>query len=124
MHHGQETCGRVLSGKARAIICNVWRPLVGPVLERPLAVADRQTVLDERDLAMTLPAPPGCRTGESQMVRFHPEQKWYYLSRMQPDESVFLKIFDSKAGVGSPHSVRLLFGLATHILTDAYPDVY
>lgn len=106
MHHGEETLSRVLSGKARAIICNVWRPLVGPVLERPVAVADRRTVIDERDLAMTLPPSLGCRTGESQMLRYHPDQRWYYVSQMQTDECLLLKIFDSKSGVGSPHSVR------------------
>ncbi|KAG9100025.1 hypothetical protein FRC06_004604 [Ceratobasidium sp. 370] len=104
MNHGQEACDRVLRGEARAIICNVWRPLIGPVLDRPLAVADRRTISDERDLAMTLPAPPGCRTGESQMVRYHPDQKWYYASGMRPDECLMLKIFDSKTGLGSPHS--------------------
>ncbi|QRV85227.1 hypothetical protein RhiJN_13245 [Ceratobasidium sp. AG-Ba] len=104
MHHGQETLDSVLRGDARAFICNVWRPLIGPVLDRPLAVADRRTILDNRDLNLTAPALPGCRTGESQMIRYHPDQKWYYPSGMQLDECLMLKIFDSKTGVGSPHS--------------------
>ncbi|KAF8600106.1 hypothetical protein BDV93DRAFT_589925 [Ceratobasidium sp. AG-I] len=104
MYYGQETCDRVSAGEARAIICNVWRPLRGPVVERPLAAADRRTIDPERDMNMTLPAPPGCRTGESQMLRHHPDQKWYYVSKMQPDECLLLKIFDSKVGLGTPHS--------------------
>lgn len=39
----------------------------------------------------------------------HPaEQKWYYLSRMQPDEALLIKIYDSQVREGdapyAPHS--------------------
>jgi hypothetical protein len=101
----------VLDGKARAIICNIWRPLVGPLLEQPLTAADYRTLDNERDFEETAPAPPGCRTGESQMLRYHPDQKWYYLSGMQTDECLLLKCFDSATGVRSPHSVRLQISL-------------
>jgi hypothetical protein len=105
LHFGNDAAQRVLDGSARAIICNVWRPLSGPVSDLPLAVADFRSLDDQRDFGETLPAPPGCRTGESQMLRFHPDQKWYYLSGMQPHECLFLKCFDSLTGVRSPHSV-------------------
>ena len=97
----------MLDGKARAIICNIWRPLFGPLLEQPLAAADYRTLDNKRDFDETAPAPPGCRTGESQMLRYHPDQKWYYLSGMQTDECILLKCFDSLTGVRSPHSVRV-----------------
>ncbi|KII88550.1 hypothetical protein PLICRDRAFT_41723 [Plicaturopsis crispa FD-325 SS-3] len=104
MHLGPAAAQRVLAGSARAVICNLWRPLVGPVSDHPLAYADARSVDEDRDLAQTLPAPPGCRTGESQMVRFHPAQRWYYLSAMDTDECMLLQCFDSGTGVRAPHS--------------------
>jgi hypothetical protein len=105
LHLGDDAARKVLDGSARAVICNAWRPLVGPVSDLPLAVADFGSLDEQRDFGETLPAPPGCRTGESQMIRFHPDQKWYYLSGMQPHECLLLKCFDSLTGVISPHSV-------------------
>ncbi|KIM78062.1 hypothetical protein PILCRDRAFT_36252, partial [Piloderma croceum F 1598] len=104
LHLGNDAAQKVLDGSARAVICNVWRPLIGPVSDLPLAIADFGSLDDQRDFRETLPAPPGCRTGESQMLRFHPDQKWYYLSGMQPHECLLLKCFDSLTGVRSPHS--------------------
>lgn len=106
IHLGEDAAQRVLEGSARAIICNLWRPLVGPVMNHPLAVADFRSLVEERDFGETAPAPLGCRTGESEMLRYHPDQRWYYLSRMQPDECLLLKCFDSLTGVRSPHSVQ------------------
>jgi hypothetical protein len=104
LHLGEEAAQRVLSGASIARICNVWRPLVGPVYDRPIAMADFRSLDWERDFKETLPAPPGCRTGESQMIRYHPEQRWYYISKMETDECLLLKCFDSGSGVRSPHS--------------------
>ncbi|KIM49726.1 hypothetical protein M413DRAFT_115299 [Hebeloma cylindrosporum] len=104
LHLGEDAAQRVLSGASIARICNVWRPLVGPVYDRPLTAADFRSLDFERDFKETLPAPPGCRTGESQMVRFHPDQRWYYLSKMATNEALLLKCFDSGTGVRSPHS--------------------
>jgi len=107
MHLGEEAVQGVLRGTSVARICNVWRPLVGPVNDCPLAMADFRSLDEKRDFEETLPAPPGCRTGESQMLRYHPEQKWYYLSKMETDECLLLKCFDSGTGVRAPHSVSL-----------------
>jgi hypothetical protein len=105
MHLGEDAVRKILAGTARANICNVWRPLIGPVHDFPLAAADFRTINIVRDFEDTAPAPPGCRTGESQMLRYHPEQKWYYISEMQIDECILLKCFDSLTKVRSPHSV-------------------
>jgi len=56
----------------------------------------------ERDFKETLSAPSGCRTGESQMLRYHPEQRWYYLSTIVTDE---WNASTAATGVRSPHSV-------------------
>lgn len=108
LHLGEDAAQRVLSGASIARICNVWRPLVGPVYDRPIAVADFRSLDWERDFKETLPAPPECRTGESQMIRYHPDQRWYYFSKMATDECLLLKCFDSGSGVRSPHSVSFL----------------
>ena len=108
LHLGEDAAQRVLSGASIARICNVWRPLVGPVYDRPIAVADFRSLDWERDFKETLPAPPECRTGESQMIRFHADQRWYYFSKMATDECLLLKCFDSGSGVRSPHSVSYL----------------
>ena len=108
MHLGEDAAQRVLSGASIARICNVWRPLVGPVYDCPLTAADFRSLDEERDFGETLPAPPSYRTGESQMVRYHPEQRWYYFSKMTTDECLVLKCFDSGTGVRTPHSVSLL----------------
>lgn len=104
LHLGEEAAQRVLSGASIARICNVWRPLVGPVHDSPIAAADFRSLNTKRDFGETLPAPRGCRTGESQMLRYHPEQQWYYLSKMATNECLLLKCFDSGTGVRSPHS--------------------
>jgi len=104
LHLGTQASQKILNNSARAVICNVWRPLTGPISDLPLAFADYRTLDNERDFKDTLPAPPGCRTGESQMLRYHSDQKWYYLSGMTEDECLFLQCFDSLTGVRSPHS--------------------
>jgi hypothetical protein len=80
------------------------------VNDRPLAMGDFRSLDVRRDFEETLPAPPGCRTGESQMLRYNAQQKWYYLSKMATDECLLLKCFDSGTGVKAPHSVSLKLG--------------
>jgi hypothetical protein len=75
LHLGNNAAWKVLDGSAWAVICNVWQPLIGPVFNLPLAVADFGTLDNQRGFRETLPAPPGCWTRESQMLHFHPNQK-------------------------------------------------
>ncbi len=35
------------------------------------------------------------RTGETYAVTYHPNQRWYYFPKMQPDEAVLIRCFDS-----------------------------
>lgn len=107
MHLGEDAVQRVLRGISIARICNIWRPLVGPVNDNPLTVADFRSLDEKRDFEETPPPPPGCRTGESQMLRYNAQQRWYYLSKMKTDECLLLKCFDSGTGVRAPHSVSL-----------------
>ncbi|RPA95782.1 hypothetical protein L873DRAFT_1929353 [Choiromyces venosus 120613-1] len=90
--------------KGRVQIINVWRPLVGPVEDHPLAVADYRSVKPE-DLVVTDLLYPG-HTGEMYSVLYNPEHKWYYKSRQQNDEVILIKCFDSKTDRArvTPHS--------------------
>ena len=84
----------------RAALINVWRPLVGPVQDHPLAVCDaRSTRLDDfiptaihHFMEGDLETPS--LVGEVSSFRYNPEHRWYYAPEMQPDEVMFLKCFD------------------------------
>jgi hypothetical protein len=95
-HHVPEDADSLLRGRYRII--NVWRPLNGPVVSFPLAVADSATVHDE-DLVPVEHRYPD-RTGETAGVKFNKEQVWYYWSGMENDERLFLKCYDSDEHFG------------------------
>jgi hypothetical protein len=77
----------------RFAVINVWRPIVGPVLNAPLTLCDARTIAPEDFIATDLKYPD--RTGEIYSVAFSPNQRWYYFPRMQPDEAVLIKCYDS-----------------------------
>lgn len=103
-YHLPEEAEQLLQGRYR--IVNVWRPLNGPVMGSPLAVADGASVRDEDLIGVEHRYPD--RTGQTAAVRFYPGQKWYYWSGMKNDERLFLKCSDSDESVGQwgrvPHS--------------------
>lgn len=78
----------------RYVEINVWRPIRGPVLEAPLALADAQSLapgdLAAVDLVYT------DRVGEIYYGVFNPKQRWYYFPRMTPEEAILIKCFDSE----------------------------
>ncbi|MGE3771629.1 MAG: CmcJ/NvfI family oxidoreductase [Gammaproteobacteria bacterium] len=94
--HGRED----LAGRRCALV-NLWRPLIGPVQDLPLALCDARTVgaddiVDtpihhyvERDLER-----PG-HTGEIQSLRHAAAHRWYWFPDMQPSEALLLKCYDS-----------------------------
>ena len=85
----------------RAALINVWRPIVGPVQDHPLAICDARSArlgdflpteiqhFAERDLETP------SLTGQIYSFQHNPNHRWYYVSNMQPDEVMFLKCFDS-----------------------------
>ena len=103
-HHLPEEADALLQGRYR--IVNVWRPLNGPVMASPLAVADSAHVRDEDLIPVEHRYPD--RNGETAAVRYHSAQKWYYWSGMQNEDRLLLKCFDSDETVGRwgrvPHS--------------------
>lgn len=100
--HSPDDADELLKGRYRII--NVWRPINGPVQSHPLAFASAKTV-DNDDLIGVEHRYP-TRTGETAVVRYNPDQKFFYWSGMTNEERLFLKCFDSEDGVGLsvPHT--------------------
>lgn len=85
----------------RAALINLWRPIVGPVQDHPLAICHaRATRLDdfipteiqhflEDDLET-----PHLR-GEIYSFQHADHHRWFYVSDMQTDEAMLLKCFDT-----------------------------
>jgi hypothetical protein len=79
--------------KNRYAIINLWRPIRGPVLESPLALCDAQSLEEENLIASDLRYPD--RTGETYSITYNPNQRYYYFPKMEPDEAVLIRCFDS-----------------------------
>jgi len=77
----------------RFAIINVWRPIGGPVVDHPLVLCDARTVRDD-DLA-SVERRGEDRVGELQVALHNPEQRWYYYPRMNRDEVLLFKTYDS-----------------------------
>lgn len=77
----------------RFAIINVWRPLAGPVLDQPLVLCDASTVREE-DL-VSVERRGEDRVGELQVALHDPRQRWYVFPRMQRNEVLLFKTFDS-----------------------------
>lgn len=80
--------------KGRVQIINLWRPIKGPVLDAPLALADASSVAFEDLVPSDLVYRN--RVGETYAVTHNPRHRWFYLSRMQPSEAFLIKCYDSK----------------------------
>lgn len=85
-------------------IINVWRPLVDPVEDFPLALCDTRS-LTAADLVDTERRAPN-HTGEIQLALHTDEQRWFYFSHMRPDEVLLFKTFDSIDGGVNPCSIH------------------
>src|SRR2546425_2025380 len=79
--------------RSRFAVINVWKPIRGPVEQAPLAVCDARTIGPEDFVPTDLRYRD--RTGEVYSLRFSPTHAWFYFPRMQADEAMLLKCFDS-----------------------------
>ena len=87
----------------RVAFVNLWRPIIGPVQDNPLALCSARSVATQ-DLVATdihhfgeadLTTPR--HTGQIYSVRHNPAHEWFYVSEMRPDEVLLLKCYDSRA---------------------------
>ena len=79
--------------KHRFAINNLWRPIRGPVLESPLTLCDAQSLSVENLIASDLRYPD--RTGETYAITYNPNQRYFYFPKMQADEVVLIRCYDS-----------------------------
>lgn len=72
---------------------NVWRPITGPVETAPLAICGWDTL----DNANLIPAERRYkdRLGGVLHLTYNPDQRWFYFPKMEREEIVLLKCFDS-----------------------------
>jgi hypothetical protein len=98
-----DAAGRADLADRHVAFVNLWRPIVGPVLDNPLAVCGARSV-SPADLVVTdihhfgeedLEAPR--HSGQIYSVRYNPGHRWFYVSEMRPDEFLLLKCYDSRA---------------------------
>jgi hypothetical protein len=95
--------GRAELANRHFAFVNLWRPIVGPVHDNPLAVCDARSVAPA-DLVPTdihhfgegdLETPR--HSGQIYSLRHNPAHCWFYAPAMQPDEVLLLKGYDSRA---------------------------
>jgi hypothetical protein len=79
--------------KKRFAEINVWRPIKGPVEEWPLALCDARSIAFD-DFVATEQRYQN-RTGEIYSITYNPGHRWYYFPKMDRDEAVLIKGFDS-----------------------------
>jgi hypothetical protein len=79
--------------RKRFAIINVWRPIVGPLQQFPLALGDAESLRAEDVLATDLIYPD--RVGEIYSIAYNPSQRWFYFPEMSRDEVVLIKTYDS-----------------------------
>jgi hypothetical protein len=86
----------------RVAFVNMWRPIIGPVQDNPLALCDARSVSPD-DLVSTdihhfgendLSTPR--HRGQIYSVRHNPAHQWFFVSEMNPDEVLLLKCYDSR----------------------------
>ena len=93
---GAAEAERLESNGTRVAQINVWRPIRGPVIRSPLALADAASIAPE-DLIATDQIFPD-RTGEIYHLAYSPSQRWYFAPDMHPDEVLLIKGWDTRDG--------------------------
>jgi hypothetical protein len=90
--HLQEEADRLLTNRFAEI--NVWRAIRGPIESSPLALCDARSLGAEDIVPMDLVYRD--RVGETFGFLYNPKHRWYYFPRMERNEAILLKCYDSK----------------------------
>ncbi len=78
----------------RVCVVQVWRPIRKPIEADPLAIADAQS-LAPADLIPAERRHPD-RIGEIYHIAYNPDHRWFYFPRMERDEAIVFKCYDSE----------------------------
>jgi hypothetical protein len=79
----------------RFAIVQVWRAIDRPIVANPLAIADARSVAPADLLRAERRYPH--RVGETYQLLHNPAHRWFYYPRMQRDEALVFKTYDSAA---------------------------
>jgi hypothetical protein len=90
--HLPDEADRLLRNRFAEI--NVWRAIRGPIESSPLALCDARS-LDAQDSVPT-DLVYRDRVGEILGFIYNPQHRWYYFPRMERNEAILLKCYDSK----------------------------
>ncbi len=77
----------------RFAIIQVWRATNEPIVANPLAMADSRSVSFD-DLLIAERRHPG-RVGQTYRLKYNDAHRWVYFPRMQREEAIVFKVFDS-----------------------------
>jgi hypothetical protein len=80
--------------KRRVAFFNLWKPIRRRVEELPLAVCDVASTVAADRLVMALRYPE--RTGQIYAMRYSPAHRWHYFPRMETNQALLLKCYDSE----------------------------
>jgi len=90
--HLPEEADRLLRNRFAEI--NVWRAIRGPIESSPLALCDSRSLAAEDSVPSDLVYRD--RVGEILGFIYNPQHRWYYFPRMERNEAILLKCYDSK----------------------------
>lgn len=78
----------------RVVFINVWKPLHNVVEERPLGMCDVTTTSPDDFFKLHLRYRQ--RNGENYVMRYSPKHKWWYFPKVNPEQAILLKTYDSE----------------------------
>jgi hypothetical protein len=73
---------------------NVWRPIRGPIESTPLALCDARSIASGDFVPSDLVYRD--KVGETYRFTYNPNHRWFYFPRLERNEVILLKCYDSK----------------------------
>jgi hypothetical protein len=73
---------------------NVWRPIRGPIESTPLALCDARSIEPKDFVPSDLVYRD--KVGETYRFTYNPNHRWFYFPRLERNEVILLKCYDSK----------------------------
>ena len=93
--------------KKRWAIIQVWRPIRGTVMIDPLGMCDGRTIPEKGFILVQRRYKD--RTGEVYHIAYNPEHVWYYFPRMERNEALVFKVFDTDPNVATRFTAHSAF---------------
>ena len=93
--------------KKRWAIIQVWRPIRGTVMIDPLGICDGRSIPPTGFILVQRRYKD--RTGEVYHIAYNPEHVWYYFPRMERNEALVFKVFDTDPDVETRFTAHSAF---------------